>query len=211
MTATMTVASDETGNTKTTVVLNVDTNATDFVTLSAGDSLAATANGSTTQPLAEDSILGEVDYVTSFAGESGGGTPYIVAFRRAKDASAPSSTCTLPVPFALQAPAAQASFSRSLNDITVTYAPSGSGDKMSYGVQGDCVAGVTAQSVAGDTGSIVIPKGSLIAGAQGSAQSGNCTMTITVTRQRSGAIDPHFAGGTIVAQQVRTVTVESLP
>jgi hypothetical protein len=73
------------------------------------------------------------------------------------------------------------------------------------------VAGVTAQSVPGDTGTIVIPRGSLVVGAQGSAQSGNCTVTITVTRQRSGAIDTHFAGGTIVGQQVRSVMVESLP
>jgi hypothetical protein len=213
MSATMTVAADDTGFTTTTVALNVDDNGTDFVTLSPGDSLVATAAASASQPLAQDSFLGEVNYVARFGGESGGGTPYVVSFNRTNDQSAPSSTCTLPVPFAISSPAPEAAFSRSSSDIAITYAPSGTGDAVSYGVQGDCVSQIASASVVGDPGVIVIPRGTLIAaqGGQGSAQSGLCNATITVVRQRSGAIDPHFAGGTIVAQQVRQLMVASGP
>lgn len=213
MTATMTVAADGSGSTTTTVVLNVDRSGTDFVSLSAGDSLTATAAGSASRPLTEDSLLGEVHYVASFDGMDGTGTPYRVAFERASDVGAPASSCTLPQPFQISPFPEGASFSRSGSDLTIAYAPSGTGDAMSYSVTGSCVNQVTARAIVGDPGVIVIPKGTLVAGQDGpgSAQSGACQVTVTVTRERPGAIDPHFGGGTIAGEQVRGVRVGSVP
>jgi hypothetical protein len=213
MTATMTVAADGTGSTKATVALNVDNNPTDFVSLSSGDSLTATAGGSASRSLSQDTVLGEIDYVASFSGEGGTGTPYLVAFNRSTETSAPVSECTLPEPFEIVQPAPGASFSRSASDLTIAYAPAGSADAMSYSVQGSCVSQVSGQTVAGDPGVIVIPKGTLVAASsgQGGAQSGACQVSITVVRQRQGTLDPHFAGGTIVGEQVRGVMVGSVP
>jgi hypothetical protein len=205
MSATMTV-------TLATVQINVDDNITDIVTLSPGDTLFATA-GSDTQTMSEsDDLLNDVSYVATFSGESAPGTLYTVAFRRNQDQSAPRSSCTLPAPFSITAPSPSATFSRAGDDITVTYGGAGSSDAIRYSVSGDCVASAY-EAVPSDTGTLVIPRGTLaLTNGAGASNGGTCQATLTLTRSRSGSVDPAFgAGGEMECQQTRTVTFASAP
>jgi hypothetical protein len=212
MSATMSITADETGTTTASVQLNVDDNPTAFVTLSAGDSLKATT-GSQSQELSETSdLLGDVSYAATFQGAAANGTTYTIALDRQTGQSAPSSTCTLPAPFALSAPLPDATWSRANQDITVSYAPSSGPDAMSWTIAMQCASGIADYSgtVSGDPGSFVIPKG-MLAGTTGAGPDGTCTATLTVNRTRPGELDPAFTGGAIDAVQARALTFQSAP
>jgi len=209
MSATMSVTGDGTGATSVTAQFNVDNNGTDFVNLSSGDSAAATA-GSQTRPMSESNALGDISYQASFTGLDAAGTEYIIALNRTSDVSAPSSTVTMPSPFNITAPTSSSTFSRATGDIVVTYDTPGSSDSMSWTVSGTCVNGASGV-VSGDTGMFTIAHGNLVLPG-GGASSGTCQATVTLTRSRSGTIDPHYgSGGSIIAQHVRSVEFNSTP
>jgi len=210
MSASMQVVADGTGQTAASATLNVGSNSTDFVDLSPGDVLVVTA-GPRSQTMSRIDALSVISYRTSFSGLDADGTQYTIALNRANDVGAPSSICVMPKPFNITAPTGNGIFSRANSDITVTYDTVGTQDSMSWTVGGDCVKGLVGGSVAGDTGSFTIAKGTLVPVAA-SQSSVTCQAQIRLTRARSGQVDAHFgSGGTIAAMQVRTATFNSTP
>jgi hypothetical protein len=206
MSATMTVQGDGTGQTTVTAQFNVDSNGTDFVNLTSGDTAVATVAGQS-RTLSETNDLGDIAYQTTFSGEDAEGTLYTVALDRTSDVSAPSSTVTMPAPFTIMAPTSSASLSRG-TDITVTYDSPGTGDTMTWFLSGACISG-TSGTVSNDSGSFVIAHGLL---AEPGGQGGTCQVTLQLTRSRPGQLDPHYgSGGSITAQHVRSVTFNSTP
>jgi hypothetical protein len=204
MSTTMQVTADGTGQTTAIAQFNVDSNGTDFVNLSSGDTAVAQVAGQS-RTMSESNFLGDIAYQTTFSGEDGAGTLYTIALQRTSDVSAPSSTCTLPSPFDITAPTSSGSFSRS-SDLTVTYDNAGTEDTMTWGISGAC--GAASGTVSGDSGTFTIAKGLLVP----DTQNGACQATLTMTRSRPGQVDSHFgSGGSIVGQQVRSVTFNSVP
>ena len=104
MSADMQVVADGSGNTNVGMQLHVDTNVTDFVKLSQGDTLTATT-GSQTATMSQTQIFGGTWYNAQFTGADAEGTQFTVSFNRGSDVSAPNSTATLPKPFNITAPA----------------------------------------------------------------------------------------------------------
>jgi hypothetical protein len=215
MSAHMTVTADSPGSTTASASLNVDDNVTDYVDLSSGDSLVATAAGGPSQAMSRSNVLGIISYSASFTGQGAPGTAYTIAFKRQAPAvSALSSTCTLPEVFQLTAPSAGAAFSRASDDIVVTYSGSGQPDPITYEVTGSCVNTVTG-NVPGDSGTVTLAKGSLTQSSSSSSSGGgssSCTATLKLRRSRKGQLDPAYGyGGSISCDQVRTLSFTSTP
>lgn len=207
MSAHMKVSADGTGQSRVSATLNVDNNSTDYVNLTSGDSLTATALGQT-RTMAQNNVLGVVSYDTSFSSADASGTVYTIDLQRSKETSAPSSHCTLPVSFAISAPAPGSAYSRANDAITVSYSNGGQSDPMSLSISG-CVSYTLPFSDA-SAGSVTIAKGSLQAG--GSSATTSCEVTLTITRSRAGTLDNAFgSGGEITCEQVRSVTFTSMP
>ena len=209
MSAHMHVTADGTGNTTATASLNVDDSAVDYIDLSPGDTLTASASGQT-QPMSRLDVLNAISYSANFSGLDAENTQYTIALTRMSDTSAPASTATLPKPFRLTAPAAGQSFSRAGADIPVTWDAVGT-DPMTYEITGSsCVQTVIATNIPGDSGSVTIPRSRLMPTAGSSTAS--CQITITIRRSRNGKLDSAYGyGGNIFAEQARTVTVMSTP
>lgn len=207
--ASITVSAGGDGTSVASSELFVGDSITDRVDLSAGDSLVA-SSGSQSHTMSRSNVLGIISYSTSFQGLDKGGEVYTIALQRTGDASAPGSTCTMPQAFAISAPAASASSSRTA-DLTVTYSPSGGSDPMTWRATGDCIKAIGTQSLAGDPGTFTIAKGTLQpSDAQHAAST--CNVTVTVYRTRTGQLDPAYGyGGSIFAQQTRDVTFSSTP
>jgi hypothetical protein len=209
MSAEMKVVSDGSGQTTVTAWLHVDNNITDFVTLSSGDTLTATA-ASQTQSMSEDNFLGDVSYETTFSNESASGTVYTVALHRANDTNAPDSTCTLPAPFTVLSPAAGMTVSRA-SDIVVTYGPASANDSVTYSLSGSCIEGPTDVSLDGDPGTFTISHAAITPAADASPTQA-CMATLSITRSRTGTIDPAFGnGGDITCTQSRQLTFTITP
>ncbi|MBS2027018.1 MAG: hypothetical protein JST54_03855 [Deltaproteobacteria bacterium] len=212
MTARIRVTAVGNGTTNASATINVGSSLTDFVELQSTDTLKATV-GTSSQVMAESKVLGAISYLTSFTGQDAAGTQYTIALQRgASDTSAPSSTCTLPQPFTITAPASSGTnFSRGTQDITVTYTGSGQPEPLAWTATGDCIQAASA-SISADTGSFIITKGTLRAANSadgGSAES--CQVTVSVTRDRAGTLDPAYGGGSTVCSQARTFTITSAP
>jgi hypothetical protein len=94
--------------------------------------------------------------------------------------------------------------------MTVTWAPSGSADLMSWNASGDCIQNASG-TIADDSGSLAIPQNTFIK-KQGAAIADSCAITLTITRARLGLLDTHYGkGGTISGSQARNVTFTSAP
>jgi hypothetical protein len=212
MSAYMSVVADGTGSTTATATLHVGNNITDFIDLSAGDSLVASSSGQS-RTLNKQSFLGVTSYNNSFQGLDAEGTGYTIAFTRQSDTSAPSSACTIPKPFTISAPAANATFSRATDDVVLQWAASGTQDQMSYQVDGDCVRTVVQTTIqGGDSGSFTIAKSTLSLQATDVHANDTCPVTVTLRRTRTGQLDSAFGhGGRIDGQQMRTVKFSSRP
>jgi len=166
--------------------------------------------GGQSQTMSQTNFLGTVSYEANFTGLDANGTQYTIALNRTSDVSAPSSTCVMPSPFNITAPTANGTFSRANADIMVTYDTTGTMDQMTWSAGGDCVRGEVGGSVAPDSGSFTVAKGSLVP--INPPVSTTCQAHITLTRSRPGQLDSHYgSGGSITAQQVRTVTFNSAP
>ncbi len=210
MSAHMLVSADGSGASQVSVTLNVDTNLTDFVQLEGGDKLTATA-ASTTEQLTETDLLGDVSYGASFSGPAAQGeTLYTIAFTRAAETSAPQSTCTLPDPFAVLAPDGGVAYPRDGGAVVVTWSPSGTSDRMLLSANGDCIE-LYSQPIDGDPGTATIPAGAFTASPI-AIPAASCQVTVELTRQRSGSLDPAFGyGGDITAEQNRQAVFLSTP
>jgi hypothetical protein len=211
--ATMTVTADGTGNATASVQLNVDTSATDYVTLSPGDTLTASFDRQSELMAEDDSLFNEVTYTAAFASGGAEGASYTIALQRRGGLSAPESTCTIPAPFDVIAPSGSASFSRSGAPVVIQYAPSGGSDPISWSVSATCESrdiDTFSTTLSGDPGSFAIPASALQA-PSGNGSQGNCHVTVTIDRTRSGSLDPAYDQGTIAGVQERTLTFTSTP
>jgi hypothetical protein len=174
-----------------------------FVDLESGDQLVATT-ADDSQALAKSQLLTIIAYDAELAAGDEG-DQITVDFQRDVDDGAPTSVATLPAPFALDP--SPASSSRGVA-MTLTYAPAGTPDDMSWTASGDCIQTATGP-LSDDNGSLTIPSGALIAASGQSSAS--CTVMLTVTRAGGGTLDGHFKGGQIVGQQARTIMFTSAP
>lgn len=197
-----------TGDGSTTVyaTLYVDNPATlNFVELGDDDHLVVTSGG-TMKTMSQSELGNLVSNAATFTGDAGG-TEFDIAFDREVDAGAPSSTISLPPPFAVDPPPTSASRAAAL---TLTWAPEGSGDEMRWDASGTCIASQTG-STGGDAGSYTLPAGALVK-APGTGGADSCMVTFTLTLQRHGELDEHFTrGGEALGTQVRTVTWTTTP
>ena len=173
-----------------------------FVDLQPGDELVADVGGQS-MTLAKTQLVTIISYDATFAtGDQG--DEFTVDFQRMVDDGAPASTVTLPAPFTIDPVAASSSRAAAL---TITYAPSGTSDPVGWQASGDCIE-VATGAAASDSGSITIPAGMLTA----NSGSTSCMVTVSLTRERAGTLDPHFGkGGEIQGQQVRTAMTTSTP
>ncbi len=211
MAASITVSADGSGVSLVSARLSTDANALNSIQLDSGDIFLASA-GSQSQDMSMLDVLDEITYHASFSGQDGAGTMYNVALnRRSGFMSAPSSTVTMPAPYTITAPTASATFSRASDDITVTYSSSGSGDPVTWNISSTSCSSSPSGSVANDSGSLTITKGSLVT-TDAQEKNVTCQVTITLQRTRTGTIDSHYGyGGTINAAQQRSVTFTSTP
>jgi hypothetical protein len=135
-------------------------------------------------------------------------TQYVISLARASDAGAPHSAVTMPAALALGSPTPGAALSRALDDIKVTWSPSGHAEAIQWRAWGDCL-GDNGGPVQGDPGTFVIRAGTLVP-AKGHATE-TCDVRVEIMRDRSGQLDARFAGGFIVARQVRGIYISSKP
>lgn len=213
--AQITVTADGSGQTRvTTQLLTGGWSSGTTVDLEDGDVLLAYHDDETLPLYRNEDILGQVSYDATFQDDAAGGE-YRVAFIRTNTGtsdcvgvSAPDSTVTLPAAFAITAPEDEAQASRS-DDLDITWSTTGhSGDTISISLQGDCVGGYWTD-VPYDAGHYRIDRGSLEPYIDGSD---TCRATLTLTREHSGELDPHYGeGGYITSQQVRSIEIRSTP
>jgi len=212
--ASMSVTADGSGQSVATAALQVGgPTSTDFLDLSPGDTLVATEDGTDPQTMTREDLLGAVFYQSTFGIDSAG-TLFQIAFDRTATSSmpnpvsAPDSHVSMPAPFDMTVVSSAGSFSRASDPIDITWTGSGQSDPMSYQVYGSCI-NTTGQNIS-DTGSVAIPAGTIQA--QNGQGADNCQITITLSRSRSGTVDPAYGkGGAITASQSRTVQVLSTP
>ncbi len=187
-------------------------NSNTFLDLTENDALIAYA-GPASQSMSKDNNLGAISYHANFVVTTGG-VPFKVSFLRTHAAgqecngvSAPNSDVVLPEPFAITGPNGSPPYSRTTEDIVLTWAPSGTSDQMYWSASGPCISPTGDTAITGDTGTYTIAAGTLVGGTAGS-----CTISIGIERLRTGTIDPAYGeGGSMYAKQNRSITVQSTP
>jgi hypothetical protein len=178
-----------------------------FVRLGADDQLTVNL-GETTLEMEEVSLGELYSYIADFDTSEPGST-FNFAFNRVVDAGAPASTATLPEPFTLTGPQPDAVFSRTTQDISVTWENSNMGDPMEVRITGDCIMDATL-AVAQDSGSFLIDADTLES-FDGTVDQA-CDATISVYRRRPGTLDVGFGeGGLVYGSQLRTVKIRLDP
>jgi len=211
MSASIVVSADGTGVSTVSARLSTDANALNSIQLDSGDIFATTV-GTQSQDMTMVDLLGDITYQATFNGADASGASYDVALnRRPGFVSAPSSIVTMPQPYNMTAPTSTGTFSRANEDVTVTYDTSGTQDPMTWSVTDGSCASAPSGTVANDSGSFTIAKGSLVS-TEANQKTTTCQVTITLKRTRTGTIDSHFGyGGNITATQGRSVTFTSTP
>ncbi len=198
MWANISVEADGGGTSQVSAVLKVgggDSNT--YVELSGDDQLTATL-GEEEQVMTEQ-VLGDYHrYITTFQSDAPG-QAYTVSFTRSLDEGAPESVVDLPEPFEILE--VDVSHFNATEDIHIAWDPSGSDDFMELGAEGDCIWPYF-QDLEGDTGSAVIPAGSIEQ--VGDELEVSCEVTYTVVRWKNGDLDLGYGdGGVITGRQVR--------
>ncbi|RME26760.1 MAG: hypothetical protein D6798_06010 [Deltaproteobacteria bacterium] len=201
-------ATSDGSQTHTTAVLRVGgATSNTFVNLE-GDDVLRVTSGDQTQEMTE-SYVGDVYVYSADFDLVEADTPFTFSLERSVDAGAPDSTCTLPEPLDVTSPEPDSVFSRSADDLTVSWEPSGEQDPVRIIVQGDCIWR-TEIDVDGDPGTTVIAAGTIESISEDDPQA--CDATLTIQRRRSGDLDPGFGqGGTIFGIQERTIGFRTDP
>lgn len=182
-----------------------------FVDLEGGDRLtvATDAEGAAEPVDLVETNLGAIHAYSAEVPGDAAGTTFTVALERDLDESAPASTAVMPAPFALLGPAADATFSRSADDLVVTWEAGEDGDAVVVELEGDCLT-LNHWRVPGDPGTFTIEAGEIEVWDDESGVS--CAATVSVLRYRDGALDPALSqGGSIRAGQRRSVRVRLDP
>jgi hypothetical protein len=196
------------GNTTVSATLYVDDpNQLNFVELTGSDQLTA-SSGASQKPLIQSELGNLVSHTAIFPGDSED-TPYTVDFERTIDPGAPSTTVSLPAGFTIDPVAATIS---RVPPFELTYAPSGTNDTIVFSILGTCINPLSG-TLSDDTGVLSLPPNTIVSPNHDNTVSPTmCPVTLTLSRQRSGSLDPHYGkGGTALGQQSRSVTWTSKP
>jgi hypothetical protein len=206
--ADLTATAGGTGTTRAQATLRVGGGtSTTYVELVQDDVLTVTS-GEVTETLL---VMSLGDYYTYGADLDGDAedTPFSFAFTRSVDAGAPESTTSLPAPFTLTGPNADAVFARATDPLVVTWGDAGSADAMQVTVSGDCIFDHFV-AVEGDPGTVTIEPGTLRPIDEETPQS--CAAKVVVERRRDGTLDAGFGeGGVIYGAQSREVGIRLDP
>lgn len=149
------------------------------------------------------SLLGSL---TALLPVDGAGTSALVT--RLRDGA--TATVSLPEPFVVDGPLETGAISRSSGAITIRWRPADGVQRMTWIATSNCPSG-TAAAVAGDT---VPDRGELAISASRmpAAESGACAASLSLRREREGALGAAFpAGSTISGAQERTVAFTLVP
>lgn len=200
------VSADGSGDSEVSAVLRAGgALSTTFVELTGDDQLTATYKEET-KALTQTS-LGTLHSFSASFDSADVGTDYLVALERSVDAGAPDTVIQLPEPFELTE-LEITEFSRSGEDLTIEWTPSGEGDPMYITVDGDCFL-LWSEDISGDPGTFTVEAGSLEAVGETAT---NCEATVSLRRVRSGTLDSGFGeGGSALGQQERELTIQSTP
>ncbi|MCB9762766.1 MAG: hypothetical protein H6739_23395 [Alphaproteobacteria bacterium] len=206
--ADLTVITDGDGARAQAILRSGGATSNTFVQLTGDDDLSVSADGGEAVAMSEQN-LGDIYSYTADLDEDAAGTEFTFAFTRTIDDGAPASTAVLPEPFNATGPAEDSTASRTADDITITWEPSGSADDMELKVHGDCFIDLSVP-IEGDPGTYVVEAGT-IESPDGTADQA-CDATITIMRKRSGSLDAGFGeGGVIYAAQSREIKIRMDP
>ena len=206
-----------TGNDQTNVRVCLATSSSfsaDEIRLSAGDSLSATANGITKV------LVGNACYETVFDVDEGG-TAFVISLDRSEYDGMPNSTVILPEKLSILMPTENQIFN-SGESITVTWSPSVTSEKVTVFYSGNCASVLNDESLyfgraytVDDTGiHTVLVNTILNAFGYHSVfdRKVACSSSVSVSRSKTGAVDPNYGeGGIITAIQTRKVGVSLYP
>jgi hypothetical protein len=173
-----------------------------FVELQGDDDLIAENSGQQME-MGESSLGNIVSYSAVFTTDEEG-DEFVVDFERSLDAGAPDSSVTLPAKYTVDA--VDTAQSRAADLVLSWDEPSD--DDMAWRADGSCIelAGAPIDANATD---LTISASTLVAVAGADP---SCQVTITLTRQREGDLDPGYGhGGSILGTQIRTVVFTSNP
>lgn len=179
-----------------------DPSSLNFVELQGDDALIATNSGQQME-MSEASLGNIVSYSAVFTTDEEG-DEFTIDFERSLDAGAPDSSVTLPAKYTVDAVATAQSRAQ---DLVLSW-DEPSDDNMSWSADGSCIQ-LTTDTIDANATDVTIAANTLLP-VQGADPS--CQVTITLTRQRQGDLDPGYGhGGQIVGTQVRTVVFTSNP
>ena len=204
-----TINADGSGATTVTTVLRVGgALSNDFVELSPGDTLTASA-GALSMAMTPGTFLDAAAYQATLAVNTGGTVVTIAYARAAPQVDAPDTAATLPEAFSITSQTSGTdSYSRASSPIPITWSGAGQTDPLSYEVAGTCIA-TASGPISPDNGSFTIPAGTVQALSGSETQS--CSISIQVLRSRQGMLDAAFGDGDVTASQVRQVMALSAP
>jgi hypothetical protein len=172
---------------------------TTFVKLEGGDDLAVTVGGQTV-PLVEAS-LGPLTSYRATVQTADPSSAFVVALTRVLDDGAPSTTFTLPEPFALTTDPAEID---PTEPVQIAWEPSASTAQVLLEVSGECVAGGI-RDLAGDDGVTTIPSSMLERFAEQPGVS--YPVTVTISKIKGGQLDPAYGeGGSAQGVQSRSLS-----
>lgn len=178
---------------------------TTFVELTGDDQLTATYKDET-QALSEVQLGSLFSFTTEFD-EAEPGVDFIISLDRTLDDGAPSTRIQLPERFEISELGVE-SFSRSNDNLTVSWEPSGSNDTMRVTIDGPCFI-VFTENLSGDPGTFTLAAGTL---EDTGDTATSCEAEVTIMRRRNGDLDPGYGeGGTAVGVQTRVVALTSDP
>lgn len=178
-----------------------------YIELEGDDLLMAYGPAAVSKQMRESQFLGMTSYSATFETEDAE-SEFIVEFSRTIDESAPETRVTLPAPFDILT-ADGASYSRAADDIIIDWDQIGT-DDMDFDLDSGCVESIRG-SIEGDPGTLTILASELLQ-RQGENVEDSCTVTVKLTRSRSGIVDANYGyGGDAYGRQVRSFSFTTTP
>lgn len=134
---------------------------------------------------------------------------YTVSLLREPGLDALNSSVKMPAPFDLLAPTPQAQLSRSSDPLIVEWVSNSSSASVELNVTTVCAQKIQHQyrtTLSRDEGYAELEPGEIDA----PALEGQCSTSVTVAKVQVGQLDSAYAGGSITARQVRSVSFTSI-
>lgn len=179
-----------------------DPSSLNFVQLQGDDDLIASNSGQQ-MDMGESSLGNIVSYSAVFTTDEEG-DEFTIDFERSLDAGAPDSSVTLPAKYTVDA--VDSAQSRA-QDLVISW-DTPSDDNMAWRADGSCIE-LAGEPIDANATDVTISANTLVL-LQNAQPS--CQVTVTLTRQREGDLDPGYGhGGAILGTQIREVTFTSNP